>query len=317
MGNGIVWILHKLHNDLTIMLTKFIISTFGFNPSIGGLTVLHKLSHMLNEHGYESYLAHSRDFGIDHASSNVPFVTSPRYNTKLVTDEVLDNINDYVIIYPESWVGNYLGGNKVVRWILSPPEQHKVVTWSDDDLWFWYSTMYSSTSLNSNKYTKDADNHLTVEEFYRDIFRNNPHIQRDINSWTLRKATNKVNSSDFIHDHDSVFISYEAAGDMVWLNEIFNRSNKFYSYDTYTFLNVQALMCGADSIVVPSQNLSHDEFINYGKYNKFIAYGLSDLERAKNERIEFDDFIQSQETESINQLHLFVEKCNDYFKTKG
>lgn len=299
------------------MINKFIISTFSFNPAIGGLTVLHKLCDMLNKHGYEAYLAHADWFGIGHAKPNTPFKVSPRYNTPMITDEMLSNINDYIVIYPESWYGNYLRAPNVVRWILGPPERDKVVTWDDGDMWVWYSPMYSSTGLNYNGYFKDVDNILFLQEFYRDIFRKTNQSVRDITSWTLRKSTGRISPSEYIHEKDSVFISYEDAGNMEWLSDVFNRSNTFYSYDTYTFLNVQALMCGADSIVVPASNLSHEDFINHGIYNKYIAYGTNDLARARSERDSFDDCLFTQEMESINQLHLFVEKCNDYFKLKG
>lgn len=294
------------------MIKKFVISTFEFTPHIGGLTVLHKLCHLLNENGYDAYLAPSNGFGISHADLNLPFELSPRYNTKLITEDIVKNIDETIVIYPETWFGNYLNAKNVVRWILAPPMPDRVITWNQNDLWFWYSKLYNSTALNYGGYFRDMDNTLYVGEFYSDIFKNNK-VERDVNSWTLRKALGRISDKHFIHEPDSVFISYEDAGRFEWLSDIFNKSKRFYSYDPYTFLNVQAAMCGAESVVVPIPNLSLNEFLKHGMFSKYVAYGINDIPRAKETCIELQADILSIEKNTIDELHTFVEKCNKYF----
>ena len=284
-------------------------------PHSGGITVLHKLCHLLNENGYDAYLSPSTAFGLGHDDMSKPFFTSPRYNTKIVTEDILSNIDETIVIYPEAWIGNYLYAKNVVRWILAPPYPNKVITWSQSDLWFWYSDLYRTTSLNYGGYKKNPENNLYVSEFYTDIFKDN-FVDRDINSWTLRKSFGKVGESDFIHEHDSVFIPYEDGGRFDWLAEVFNRSNRFYSYDPYTFLNVQAVMCGADSVVVPVKNVSLDDFIKYGFLSKHIAYGVDDIPRARKARENLQNDIDMMEQKSFRELHIFVEKCNEYFENR-
>lgn len=296
------------------MISKFVISTFEFTPHIGGITVLHKLCHLLNENGYDAYLSPSNGFGLGHGSMYEPFRISPRYNVKIVNDHILSNMDDVIVIYPESWFGNYLNGKNVVRWILGPPSNDRVSTWSDSDLWFWYSSLYNSTSINYGGYKKDTENYLCVLEFYEDIFKVKNTLDRDINSWTLRKSAGYIDESKYIHEQDSILISYDDAGRLDWLSEIFNRSNRFYSYDPYTFLSLQSVMCGADSIVVPIDNLSMEDFLKHSIFSKYISYGVDDLSRSRSHRNELKDHIQELEQNTIRDLHLFVEKCNNYFR---
>lgn len=280
-------------------MKKFIISTHGFDFGVGGLKVLHKLCHLLNENGYDAYLI---PVHFDH-----PFTIYKEYNVKMVTQEILDNLEECIVVYPESWYGNYLNAPNVVRWMIGLPSEPHIKTWSDKDLWFWYVPQYITDVYNKNK-----DNVLYVGEQHREIFFDQK-IKRDITCWTLRKAQDLITPNQYIHPKDGIFIPYQAAGDLVGLANVFNKSNKFYCYDNYTYLPIQALMCGTDSIVIPN-NFTKEQFINGFELNKYIAFGLDDLNRAKNVRNEFYHHLDDIENKTINQLHEFVNKCYDYFK---
>ena len=103
-------------------MKKFVISTYGFDFGIGGLKVLHKLCHLLNENGYDAYLV-PVDF-------NQPFAVYDQYNVKMVTEELLSNLTDCIVVYPESWYGNYLNAPNVVRWMIGPPSKPHIDTLS-------------------------------------------------------------------------------------------------------------------------------------------------------------------------------------------
>ena len=138
-------------------MKKFVISTHGFDMGIGGLKVLHKLCHLLNERGHDAYLI-PLDF-------SHPFSVYEGYNTKMVTQDIMDNLDDVIVIYPESWYGNYLNAPNVVRWILGFPYKQHVDTWDTKDLWFWYLPYFFNGQFQTN-----ADNILYVGETHRDIF---------------------------------------------------------------------------------------------------------------------------------------------------
>lgn len=277
---------------------RFIISTHGFDMGIGGLKVLHKLCHMLNTHGYDAYVIP--------VNFDVPFVVYEPYNVKLATNELLANLQDAIVVYPESWYGNYLNAPNVVRWILGPPDKSHVDTWASNDLWFWLTHSYMTN------FNKDNTNILHITEQHRDIFFDK-HIPRSGSCWTLRKAQHYVTPNNYMHPKDSIFIPYNQAGDLIYLSDLFNRSEVFYCYDNYTYLTVQSLMCNTDTIVI-SQNCSRDHFMKGYILNKYVAFGLDDVERARQIRGGFINDLDLLEANSINQIHTFAQKCYDYFK---
>jgi hypothetical protein len=72
-------------------------------------------------------------------------------------------------------------------------------------------------------------------------------------------------------------------------------------------------MCDTDSIVI-SNRITKEQFINGHELNKYIAFGLDDLNRAKSIRNEFYHHLDDIENKTIEQLHKFINKCYDYFK---
>lgn len=278
-------------------MKKFVISTHGFDMGIGGLKVLHKLCHLLNVRGHDAYLVP--------VNFDVPFGIYDGYQTKLITQEILENLNDAIVIYPESWYGNYLNAPNVVRWMLGFPYEQHVNTWNDTDLWFWYLPYFYT-----GQFPKHTDNFLYVGEMHRDIFYDMQQ-ERDGICWTLRKS--KVSSDKYIHP-DGTFIPYHAAGDLVGLSKLFNSKEKFYCYDNYTYLTIQSLMCNTDTVVIPDGSSTHEDFIKGFELNKYIAYGENDLRRAQDIRNEFFDHLEEIENNTLTQLDIFVEKCYAYFK---
>lgn len=280
-------------------MKKFLISTHGFDMGIGGLKVLHKLCHLLNENNYDAYLIPLH--------FDQPFYVYEGYNVKIATQDILDNLQDVIVIYPESWYGNYLNAPNVVRWMIGPPSEVHIKTWEESDLWFWYIPQYITDT-----YFKDRDNQLYISEQHRDIFYDRG-LERNHTCWTLRKAEGHVAEHQYAHPKDSIFIPYHAAGQIDQLSDLFNRSTCFYCYDNYTYLPIQALMCGTDSIVIPTK-YTKEVFHAGSELHKYVAFGVDDLPRAKSIRNEFSDHLDQVEKNSTKQLHDFIQKCYDHFK---
>lgn len=313
-------------------MKKIVVSAPSWFSQSGGITVLHKFVHTLNELGYDGYLAPSAPSGLGWHPNHIQFNISDRYDKiKLITEEVYKNLDDAIVVYPESWYGNYLNAPNVVRWILGPLNKSYTESgnmygfsydgWNENDLWFWYNDMYKTKTFNS--FNKCMDNNLNLTEFYRDIFFDK-NQERTVNYWTLRKSNGKINPNDYIHDSSDLFLGdidkslsnpdFDIAGNYKKLAEVLNKTKRFYSYDTYTFVSIQAVMCGADSIVVPTSGLDKKDFYSGSEFNKYISYGLNDIKKAQSIRNELDNHITEFEKRSIQQIHTFIEKCNDYFR---
>jgi hypothetical protein len=311
-------------------MKKFVVSAPSWFPGSGGLTILHKLVHMLNDLGYDAYLAPSGPSGLGWHLSHNPFQISSKYDKiKLITDEVYSNLQDAIVVYPETWYGNYLNAPNVVRWIMGPVNPKYMTAgsgwgvrwdaWKDSDLWFWYAPLYKTKTFSS--FDKNLDNNLYLGEFYREIFYNQ-NINRTINCWTLRKSTGLIDPKDYIHQPTDVFLGeidealpdFDFPGQYHKFAYVLNQTNIFYSYDPYTFVSVQAVMCGADSVVVPRKGLSKGEYYEGHPLHRYLAYGTDELDRARGVRHELNGHLDLIEKESIDQIHKFVQICHDYYK---
>ena len=277
-------------------MKKFVIYTYDYSPGVGGIKVMHKLCDMLNTNGFEAYLMpiHIRD----------DFYTCSDYNTPLITQEIFDNLDNAVVIYPEGIQGNPLNAKNVVRWILGPSHQHDAETYSKFDLVYWYMDYYY------NDYLGQKENKLQISEFHEDIFKNIGY-ERKGSCYTFRKS----NPTTLIHPSDSVFIPFEAAGDLVNLANLFNTTEKFYCYDNYTFLYTQAAMCGCTSIVIPNPNIDKEQWLNGSPFNKYgVAYGEDDIPRALETLPLLFQEIEKAKLEMTKQVIKFTEHCQNYFK---
>ena len=277
-------------------MKPFIVYTYDYSPGVGGIKVMHKLCDMLNINGSKAYLMpiHIRD----------DFYTCSDYNTPLITQEIFDNLDNAVVIYPEGIQGNPLNAKNVVRWILGPSHQHDAETYSKSDLVYWYMDYYY------NDYLGQKDNQLFISEFHDDIFTNAYH-ERSGSCYTIRKSKPTLN----IHPEDSIFIPFNAAGNLTGLAELFNRTERFYCYDNYTFLFTQAAMCGCISIVIPDGTKTKDEWLNGSRLYKYgIAYGEDDISRALATLPLMFKEIDQMKLEMNEEVIKFIEHCQNYFK---
>ena len=240
----------------------FIIYAYDYHPGIGGIKVTHKLCHSLNELGYECYL-----YPIDMRDT---FTVCKNYNTPIVTEEIINNIDKCIVVYMDGQRGNPLNAKHIVRWILGPPANH-MKFYNPNELVYWFMDFYYE------EYLGQRENKLFVCEFHDDIF-TNKGLERKGSSYCVRKCDNP----QFIHPEDSIFIPYHAAGELEALADLWNKTETFYCYDDHTFLYTQAAMCGCFSILQPQPGVSKEKWISGSRLHKYgVAYGLDDIERAK------------------------------------
>lgn len=276
-------------------MKPIVIYTYDFDLGIGGIKVMHKLCHMLNNLGYESYL--------------MPIHMNPTFkvyydNTPVVTQEIVNNLRDCIVIYPEGIQYNPLGSKYVVRWILGPLDEAVAATWQTTDMILWYMDYYYK-----NEYGHQ-NNQLFVTEAHTDIFYNYNSV-RTGTSYCIRKCKDPK----FIHPEDSIFIPYHAAGNLIELSNHFNRVEKFYCYDNYTFLSVQAAMCGCISIVVPDGSKTKQEWISGSRLNQYgIAFGEDDIDRAIETLPLLMQEIKQIDLDTEQQIHIFINKCKELFQ---
>lgn len=276
-------------------MKPFVIYTYDYIEHSGGVKVMHKLCDLLNKNGYKSYLT-----PINHINE---MIVSNKYITPIASKELLNN-NDYIVVYPEGIMHNPLDCKNVVRWILGPALQCNSDTYSKSDLVYWYMDYYYKENLGQK------NNKLYIVESHSDIFNNRGQL-RSGSCYTFRKA----NPTSIVHPIDSTFISYEESGELSGLANLFNRTERFYCYDTYTFLYVQAAMCGCLSIVIPDSNISKKQWLMGAELQRYgIAYGEDDIPRALKTLPLLYKNIKKIEKNMNNSVINFAEHCLKYFK---
>ena len=284
-------------------MSKIIITTPSYSPSIGGAITLHRLCDILNDIGYDAYLTTTLKLN----GQTEYFMLNDKYNTKVATE--INTEND-IVIYPEIESGNPFECKNVVRYILNkfhlPKYDNTMSTWGDKDYWLYYHDLFYDNLKDKNI--------LTILDSKLDLFKDYK-IDRNIESChTYRKRSHERDIIVPVHPQDSIEIGFNTPDDT--LIEIFNKCKRFYSYDTETYLSTLAALCGCESVIVPNTNIPAEEIlhrrmtlgITYG-----VAYGIDDIDNAKTTQHLLRSHFENQEKQQYIDTKLEFEKIFKYF----
>jgi hypothetical protein len=282
-------------------MSKIIIASPSYNPSIGGAIVLHKLCHILNIIGYDAYLFPTLKLNgqTDH------FILNENYSTKIA--EYIDPEKD-LVIYPEIEPGNPFGCKNIIRYILNhyhlPEYDNSISTWGGNDYWLYFHEHFYD-GLKEPNYLHVIDSKLNIFKDYG--------FERKIEAcFTYRKKSNEKNTLNIIHPSNSIEIQYNTSDEV--LVNLFNTCKRFYSYDTETYLNVLASQCGCESIIVPYKDILKESIVQTQPSFKYgIAYGLDDLEYANSTRHLLISHLQNLETQQQIDTKIAFEKIFQHF----
>lgn len=275
-------------------MKQIIIVAPSFNESIGGSVVLHKLCHILNEIGISSSLTTTMKLNgqIEY------FKLNKKYNTK-ITDEI--DLTTDIIIYPEIQCYNPYGCKNVIRYILNnyhlPEKDNNVSTWDDKDYWLYYNDLFYDGLREKNI--------LTIMETKLNDFKNHNLPRNNDACFTYRKNDYLRKSLPISHPINSIEIPHIIQDSE--LIKIFNSCKRFYSYDTETYLNELAALCGCESIVIPTPNCK----IMKDRYG--VAYGLENLEFANSTKKLLIKKLKHIEINQFKETEQTFEKIFKYF----
>lgn len=287
-------------------MLKFIIYTPNFDTNSGGAIVLHLLCDLLNKTGHEAKLwtmgrkvksrfprfIETRLFN----KKNQTLRTYPHFNTPFALAS--DLTDDSIVIYPEIIDGNPLNAKRVVRWLLHKPGFHTGrINYNDDELLMGFGKPCSGSG-----YTITEENSLIVKLIMTDVYKNHHNDQRKGTCYMVRKGTNKA----FVHEEDAICVDHLDHDEM---SKVFNQCERFISYDPYTYYTTYAALCGCDSIVIPDDGISKaawypEEKDRYGK-----AYGISDIQYARDTLPLLMEYIQEQQQLNFVNVEKLVKLC--------
>lgn len=244
---------------------NIIIHTHPFSFNIGGIVVEYYLGSLLDK------------LGIRVRMHNDQRIKNHIYNNYYDNDF---DINDCVVIYGETILGNPLNASYVVRWILgelgisSDVNIHK--TWGKNDLVYYYN---SELKFNNFPERIGTIYKLLTTIYINSSIKNYNSNERNGYCYTMRKSHMHKNLIN-IHPENSFEITRDHTQDDYI--EIFNNNKYFISYDPLTFLIIIAPLCGCISIVYPLEGVSKKEWLQMGalseyfkEKNSYLLYGVA------------------------------------------
>jgi hypothetical protein len=280
---------------------------FPFNgptQNIGGLQVIKKLTDVLTDLNQTVYvIGSSFNNGKTIQINNISEV----------------NLNNTVIIYPETVVGNPFMGKNVVRWILyhtttpNPPGIfHKLDfntflnlkkgiehTWKNTDEYFYFNNYFETLKKREKKILKVYN--FRLDEFYDFGLEREGYCHLFYKNNIDQSFPNKYNSEHI------------PLGNWEGIVNIFNRKKYFLTYDDSTYYLVVAALCGCVPIILcdndKEKHRNGNPLMKYG-----IACGFDDIEYAKNTMSLVRPNLIEEDEKSIESVKSFIEFCDKKFK---
>ena len=302
------------------MQTRYIIFAPSYNRTSGGVIVLNKLCHLINELGgnavisplFQQYKISKKDLSglkklINKSIDGLfrKYRTNPEFNTPIYKGEVTDND---IVIYPELVFGNPLKAKNIIRWLLNQPGFFTgEVFYGANELYFKFDHgLVNDFHFHGSTLSNNILNILHIPyEIYNE---NNTQEPRVGVAYSIRK--DKIKPKTY-HPKDAILIDGLSHEEIA---NIFKRVKQFISYDAYSAYSSFASLCGCESIVVPEEGITKEQWYPKIENRYGIAYGLEDLEFANStrhlKRLHFEK-LDKQYAQSVTD---FILESKTFFK---
>ena len=304
-------------------MKRYLIFAPAYKEIRGGAIVLHKLCHLLNALGAKAEIFPLfENHEINRLNvwqtlpqfvrrslrwSVKPFATNPHLDTPVTRSlaQYRDK-DDWIAVYPEVTFGNPLEAKNVVRWLLHNPGFHKgTFYFGSGELHYKFNSAiqdfhYPGSILSSN--------HLEVIHYPLEFYNlEGVADTRKGTAYCLRKGRHKK----LQHNADEAILIDGKSHREV--SAIFKRVERFISYDTYTAYSRFASLCGCDSIVIPDEGISLEQWYAHPKDRYGVSYGFDGVEDARTTRSAMREQILAQEEKSLDHVRAFIDETQSAF----
>jgi hypothetical protein len=283
---------------------KFLIYSFNYDWKSGGNQVLHDLGKILSK-DYTTYV----------------FGTTTLFESKAICVNIdkakeIAIQDDVITIYPEVISGNPFNAKNVVRYVLYYPGWHAGdKQYSDDELIITYNNEYVKDTKYDNAFV------LTVLNPKLNIMKNNDKKRNKI-GLLVRKCKDFEYKMNLLNEYKhllklpviSIDDEINKCNDLRDLSKIYNTITLFISFDPHTYHSTMAALCGCTSVVIPSKEISNEEFYNVQKYG--VAYGFENIDFAKLTYSKMIDDLKQMEQNTFTQCDKFVELVKSHYIKK-
>ena len=282
----------------------FLIFSFDYDWKSGGNQVLHDLAKIL-----------SNDY-LTYVCANKTLIDSKAICINFNKAKEISALNDTITIYPEVISGNPFNAKNVVRYVLYYPGWHAGdKEYNESELVIAYNHEF----VKNTKYDKSFI--LTVLDPKLSIMKNTGQ-QRDKIGLLVRKSKDFDYKMNVLKSYKNLInlpiISIDdiinKCNNLNELSEIYNQITLFISFDNHSYHSTMAALCGCQSVVIPSEDLSSEEFYNVQKYG--IAYGFENIDFAKLTQVKMIEDLKAMEQNTYTQCAQFIELVKNHFISK-
>jgi hypothetical protein len=284
---------------------KFLIYSFNYDWKSGGNQVLHDLGKILSK-DYTTYV----------------FGTTTVFESKAICVNIdkakeIAFQDDVITIYPEVISGNPFNAKNVVRYVLYYPGWHAGdKEYSDDELIITYNNEYVKDTKYENAFV------LTVLNPKLNIMKNY-YKKRNKIGLLVRKCKDFEYKMNLLNKYKhllklpiiSIDDEINKCTDLRNLSKIYNTISLFISFDPHTYHSIMAALCGCTSVVIPSKEISNQEFYNLQKYG--ISYGFENIDFAKLTYSKMIDDLKQMEQNTFTHCANFVKLIQNHFIYKS
>jgi len=280
---------------------KFLIYSFNYDWKSGGNQVLHDLGKILSQ-DYTTYV-----FG------NTTVFDSKAICVNIDKAKEIAIEDNVITIYPEVISGNPFNAKNVVRYVLYYPGWHAGdKEYSHNELIITYNNEYVKDTKYDNAFV------LTVLNPKLNIMRNHNKKRNKI-GLLVRKCKDFDYKMKLLNEYKhllklpviSIDDEINKCTDLRNLSKIYNTISLFISFDPHTYHSTMAALCGCTSVVIPSKEISNEEFYNVQKYG--VAYGFENIDFAKLTYSKMIDHLKQMEQNTFTQCTKFVILVNNHF----
>lgn len=283
---------------------NYIIYTWPWSETNGGVMFMHHLAHELNQMGEQALLWRIGPIiplgprgWLRWRLGRGPMLTNPHLDTPIARRR--DLTAESIVIYPELAPGNPLKAANVVRWLLYKPGLRHPYEFGPDEMFFRAGAMSDLPEITGGA----PDLYLWK---INPVYRNENRLDRKGVCYLVRKGDVKPRIPE-TETAEAIQVDGMSHEEM---NEVFNRCDTFYSYDEATMYSQFAAIAGCTSIVVPGLFKSREEWAaQHAKARYGVAYGNSpsELEHARSTRDQMIKDMRDREAQSVDTVHNFVD----------
>ena len=285
------------------MSRNYIVVTWPWSETNGGVIFMHNLVHELNRMGERAFLWRVGPIvplgprGLLRWWLRHERMTSnPDLDTPIARRR--DLTPDSIVVYPELVPGNPLKARNVVRWLLYKPGLRHPYRFTENEMFFRVGEFTDLPEL-----TGGAPDLLMWK--LNPVYRNENRPDRKGVCYLVRKGDAKPRLPETEHP-DAIRIDGKSHEEIA---AIFNRCETFYSYDEATMYSQFAAIAGCTSIVVPglfSDRAAWAAAHPNARYG--VAYGTdpAEIAHARATRHLLLEDMQARERDSLETVRNFV-----------